>query len=203
MPDEGQADVPASAEPVWIRAFLAADLGAGIRDGLAGVVARLKRSPARVGWVPAENLHITLLFLGDIPAEVGGLAQALGGACGTVEPFEIEIAGLGTFGAPRRPRIVWAGVAEGGERLGVLAANLRAVVSEHGIRTDERAFHPHVTLGRVRPAAATGELLERLERMGHPAFGRVVVDRVLLMRSDLSAAGPRYPVLRQLSLGAA
>ena len=186
-----------------MRAFVAVPLPEPARAALAQELARLQRTGARVGWVAPEHLHVTLLFLGSIfGAQVPALAGALDAAAKTGAPFTLALAGLGYFGAPRSPRVLWAGLSDPEGRLAALQGDLTQRVGALGFPAEQRPFHPHVTLGRVRPGgrAAWPALLAALETAPSGGYGAVAVERVLLMQSHLEAQGVRYTCLHEACL---
>ena len=101
-----------------LRTFLAVDLGPSVRARCVSLQETLGRSGADVKWVEEENLHVTLLFLGEVDArEVLPLSAAVKAVCARHAPFTLRVEGVGCFPNPRRPRVVWAGLTEGGKEL--------------------------------------------------------------------------------------
>ncbi len=194
------ADGPA---PILLRAFVAAPLGEPARALLAAAQERLKRAGAAVGWVRPPAIHLTLLFLGDIAADAAdGLGRALADLAARHAPFAVEIQGMGYFGSPRAPKVIWAGLTGYLQPLLVLQAAVADAVRAAGLRLDARPFKPHLTLGRVRSGRRAADLLGALAECRDRAFGPLEVGRLLLMKSQLTAQGPLYTVLRDCPLGA-
>jgi 2'-5' RNA ligase len=161
----------------------------------------LKTVGARVGWVAPENIHLTLVFLGNIfGAQVAPLSEALDEIAAAVPPFRFAVEGAGSFGSARSPRVVWAGVADPEGRLASLQSRIVGVVKELGIRIEEREFKPHLTLGRVRSSYRAGELTSPLASATNASYGSVDVHRLLLMQSHLEHQGVRYSVLHESAL---
>ncbi len=104
-------------------------------------------------WSPAENLHITLRFAGDIPeTQAEDLESALSAV--SSHAFDVALAGVGTFGDALTINALWAGV-EAGEQLGILHRRCEAATRRAGLKPDTRAWKPHVTLAylnRAEPA---------------------------------------------------
>jgi RNA 2',3'-cyclic 3'-phosphodiesterase len=180
-----------------VRAFVAVEISAEVRQRLAEEQARLRRIGARVGWVAPENIHLTLAFLGDVfPDKIDGLRAALEAVGAATAPLDYVVAGLGYFGSPRAPRVLWAGVTDGAEALGALQHRVDGALRELGCTLEDRPFKAHLTFGRVRGASReAAELAARLDAARDVAYGTVAVERVLLMRSELRPAGPVYTVL--------
>ncbi len=190
MTEAGQGD-----ESV-VRAFVAVELPASVQKGLVKVIEKLRRAGAHVGWTQPDNLHITLAFLGDVAAEQAArLEVLLDLLCAVTAPFDLECAELGTFGSPRSPRIIWAGVEDAPSCLGRLQASLVERLKTGGFRLEDRPFHAHVTIGRVRSGRGVRDLTSELGSVKNTRFGRFRVERLVLMRSLLGPGGPRYTVL--------
>ena len=153
-----------------------------------------------MAWVPPDNVHLTLKFLGGVEtARLGDVEGALGAAAAGHRAFDLEVHGLGAFPTRTRPRVLWAGVSAGGAEAGALAASVDGALAALGFARDGRAFAAHVTLGRVREPRANLRLGAALDTA--EAFGRQRVARVSLMRSELSPKGARYTELASVPLG--
>jgi 2'-5' RNA ligase len=139
-------------------------------------------------WVARDNVHLTLKFLGGVEAaRLDALAGALAGATRACQAFDLTVRGLGAFPTPRRPRVLWAGVDEGGAHVATLARRVDEALQALGFVPEPRAFTAHATLGRLRVPRADPRLAEALAAGG--MYGRQRVDRVALMRSRLSPQG--------------
>jgi 2'-5' RNA ligase len=149
--------------------------------------------------VAADNVHVTLRFLGGVEAgRLDAVIDALAGALAGQPAFDLAITGLGAFPSTTRPRVLWAGIGEGAEAAARLAARIDAALVPLGFEPETRPFSAHVTLGRVRVPRRDARLAETLA--AETAFGRQRVERVSLMRSDLSPRGARYTELTALPL---
>jgi 2'-5' RNA ligase len=192
------------------RLFVAAWLPAPLRQEAAGMLGRLRESEAEVRWVPPENLHVTLQFLGDVEAEraeelVGLLRGALAGA----SAFPLALSGLGTFPARGVPRVVWAGFACGGRELAALASRLERVLVPAGfLAPSDRPFRAHVTLGRPRSRRGgtprgMESLRALLEQLPAPAGEERLLEEVKLAASTLSPRGAHYREVARFPLAPA
>jgi 2'-5' RNA ligase len=190
---------------VNLRLFLALEPSEAVRRRLAALQAELRRGDARdaVRWVAAENVHLTLHFLGAVPEErVAPLAAAARAAAADAVPFALEVAGAGSFPNARRARVVWAGVGGDVGALARLVAALGERLAPLGHVPEARPFSPHLTLGRSRDPRGAPGLAAALAHAGDgapPAAWRV--GEVVLFRSQLSPRGPRYEALARLPLG--
>jgi 2'-5' RNA ligase len=185
-----------------IRAFLAIDLPRGLRPWLAQVLGELQQSRADVRWVAADNIHLTLKFFGNITAEQ---AAAITGAAGEVAaaqtPFELLVTQPGAFPNLRNPRVVWLGL--GGDTLALsqLFYRLEKAFAPMGFPPEDRAFNPHLTLGRVKSPKGRESLVRRLEGLAAPAAAPFKVSEMVLFKSTLTPKGSIYTPLQVIPLG--
>jgi 2'-5' RNA ligase len=185
--------------PQTVRAFVAAPLPPEVTARLGQLQRRLKFPLARAGisWVRPAQIHLTLKFLGDVPAgALGELKQVIAGACAEISPFTLRAETLGTFPASRKPRVIWVGVRGELELLRRLQGHIEAATCRW--RLPEHAeYRPHLTLGRVRhlTAGQTTTLREKLAEFRAAEFGAWRVAEVELVRSELSAAGAEHSSL--------
>ncbi len=134
-----------------MRAFVAVFPPLEVREALAGA-ARELRVAGEVRWIRPENLHLTLKFLGDVVPEDAPdrIAEVLGPLRLRHGPFEARISGFGGFPSARRARIVWAGIGGGSAPLRALALDVESSLEPLGFERENRAYVPHLTLGRAR-----------------------------------------------------
>ncbi len=190
-----------------LRTFVALPLSEAMHEALSRVQRRLRRRiPYGVRWVRTEGIHLTLFFLGEIPAaQVEPISAALTAVARHVPPFTLAVGGLGAFPSPRRPRVLWVGI-EGGEPLTLLHAAVNEALASLGHRPDARPFHPHLTLGRVQrglrrdEVAGIGEAF-RAEMARPLTLGTTPAEAMILFRSILKPSGAEYRPLRRFPLG--
>lgn len=193
------ADGVASGE-TW-RVFIAVDIDDHVRQALALVQAALRDTHPAIRWVPPENLHITLAFLGNLfPDQIAGLANALEITLRPLPAFSCSVAELGTFGPRHSPRVVWVGIQQGADPLIALQKTTAETIRAFGLIAEDHAFHPHLTLGRIRAARDGIALQERLDQFTGKPFGAIRVDRVLVMKSNIRPSGPVYSELYRIRL---
>ena len=191
-----------------LRCFIAIDLSPEVRQLLASLTNRLRALPGQdcMRWVQLESIHLTLEFLGDLPpARVPDVAAMLDQVCPAQVPFQLRVGRLGCFPDARRPRVLWVGLEEPTGSLARLQGAIRKGCADLGLDVDERAFSPHLTLGRVRreagPEAAdfAGKVLGGLEAI---TAGEMAAETVQLYRSELRPAGAVYTRLHSAALAA-
>ncbi len=183
--------------PSRLRTFIAVAVDTFTHDRLVGLQERLAETGVPVKWVEPQNLHITLLFLGEVDArEMPAVCQAVEQGCRGVAPFAMTLAGTGAFPTPRRPRTLIVHVTEGaGELIALHDALERPLMDLGCYRREERAYRPHLTLGRVKGQAAAEPLAAAVKQFERWQGGQTQVREVLVMSSELRPEGPEYTVL--------
>ena len=185
-----------------VRSFLAIELPRTIQKKIEEVQRDLKSSHADVRWVSPERIHLTLKFLGNIDEpKIDPIAKSTEGLTDALSPFPLKVRGLGAFPHFKNPRVIWVGLIDGGVVLSSFQKALEIELEKIGLEPEDRSFHPHLTLGRVKSNRGRDELVGRMERYREEEFGDFQVERVILFRSDLKPSGPIYTPLREIKLG--
>jgi 2'-5' RNA ligase len=181
-----------------MRVFVAVDIPAEIREKLQALLATLRRAPADVRWSRPEGLHITLKFLGEVPA---GDVERVKTALQTIQfqPVPITISGAGFFPNQRAPRVVWLGV-QAGPELGALAAAVEHNLIPLGFAKESRPFSPHLTLGRIRTGNGIDQVRALLKQHEPLQMGSYTAADFFLYESQLSPAGSIYKKLARYPL---
>jgi 2'-5' RNA ligase len=175
-----------------IRSFIAIQLPQELRSALHELALPLQGLSLDVKWVPQNNYHLTLKFLGEIaPGDIRGLDAQLQELADR-ERFNLLLGGWGMFPSPKRPSVLWVGLGGELDTLRQLWTDLEDRLSARGYPR-ERRWHPHITLGRFRSPDRLDSLNARLQQM--PSFDRIgsfTATGLTLMESRLSPAGPSY-----------
>lgn len=183
-----------------VRVFVAIDLSEGVRAALVQAQTRLRAACAHnqdIRWTRPEGLHITLKFLGEIPADqVPALVAALQGV-GPFERFPVEVKGFGFFPDGRHPRVLWAGI-DAPSTLRELAERVDAALSKLDFPPEDRPFRPHLTLARFRTQRPDPALEDALEQVSSTSLGSFEVTEYFLFESRLRASGAEYHKLTGL-----
>jgi len=188
-----------------IRAFVSINVPRRIATTIALLQERLEaRLPKQaVRWTPVGQLHLTLQFLGDVStAHLAELKLALETLCKQSSSFVVRAQELGCFPNLARPRIVWLGLGGDPGRLEQLQAQVDAALQPWAEGSEERRFHPHLTLGRVRNVSPRAARLvgERVKETSPALLSEWRVGEVYLMQSKLSPGGAEHSVLASASL---
>jgi 2'-5' RNA ligase len=186
-----------------LRTFIGVDIGKSIRDRAVALQKSLAEASSEVKWVEPENLHVTLLFLGEVDDRtIPDVCRVVAEETAKHPRFPMTIEKAGCFPHPRRPRILWVGVGEGSEQLRALHDGLEPPLLDLGCyRREERKYSPHITLGRVRSERPADRLAAALAQQAAWRGGQIEVKELLVMSSELTPKGPIYTVLSRASLG--
>ena len=183
-----------------IRAFIAIDLPPEVLQCLDDVSQQLRQElgGAPVRWVPVENIHLTLKFLGDVSeSNIDMLTDFLQSTVSNVKQFEISIGGLGAYPKPHRPRVIWVGV-EAPSELMTAQRSVESEMSRLGYARERRPFNPHLTLGRVSRHSTNQDVSNIADVIKTHTVGYLGCARVTALhiyRSDLKPSGAIYTKL--------
>jgi len=185
-----------------VRLFVAAEIPEALRLRLLEIQAGLKDLPLRVRWVRKEAMHLTFVFLGEVPSSrLEPIAEALARKDALpLGPFRLEARGIGTFPPAGRPRVIWAGLEGDLVAAGRLKSALDAALEPLGFRSEDRGFKPHLTIGRVSEGRGGGDWRPLLQPLTAEAFGSFEVAACVLFESRLFPEGAQYSALKQFSL---
>jgi 2'-5' RNA ligase len=180
-----------------IRAFIAIDLSPDIRRMLEQVTRQLRDQlvDVPIRWVPVDNIHLTLMFLGDVSVKnLEMLTKVLQNEISMHHSFEFSVGGLGAFPNNRHARVLWVGVEAPAELVNV-QRGIETAVSRLGYAREDRPFSAHLTLGRVARNATSKDvhlISEVLESTTVGFLGVTQVDEIHLLKSDLRPTGAIY-----------
>ncbi len=185
-----------------IRSFLAIKLDLETVEALTKAQRRLRdrcrEMGAKVAWVPPPNMHVTMRFLGAVTEPMAfALKERLEQHVRTMAPFELTTAGLGAFPSVSKPRVIWAGLTEGADTISRLYSVMNERLEEAGFALDDKPFHAHVTLGRIKGGDVEA-LASCLTDLEDEVFGSTVVRNLYCYRSDLSPQGAEHHTIWRL-----
>ena len=186
-----------------VRVFCAVELPQEVRARAAEHASRLRErfTEVRASWPHADNLHLTLKFLGGIAqTRVEALSNAASRAAGSIQPFGLTLEGAGAFPPRGVARVLWLGINDSSGALARLQNNLEGECAAAGFAREERPFHPHLTLARIRAPQGARELARLHRETGFAAI-EFPVTELVLMRSDLGAGGSRYTEISRHEFG--
>lgn len=184
-----------------MRAFIAIDLDPGLKAAVGDLLRALEATRADVRWTGPGGFHLTLKFLGQIDdAKADRVKAVLKGAASRHKSFGLRLAGTGAFPSERGPRVLWAGI-EAGPELAALQGDLEKELEAEGFPREDRAFKPHLTLGRVKGRDRLDKAMTELAKRGGDDFGGMTVVKVALFESRLRPEGAEYRIIDEAPLG--
>ena len=181
---------------VW-RIFCAVELPDEVRARLQEHIVRLRKEvpDAAASWSRVENIHLTLKFFGNV--EVDRIAKISAAATRTTEQFsqfEIEVGKTGVFPRPSRAQVLWIGVNDPSGNLSALQKTFETECAAAGFEKEDRAYHPHLTIARLRKPESARRLAETHLNMNFEPIA-VKLNDLIIFRSELSSKGSRYTAL--------
>ena len=185
-----------------LRLFIAIETPNELVPRIGAIRDRLKESNADVKWEPDGKLHATLKFLGNTDEKLlPEIVSYLEGVGQRFSQLNVKYSGVGCFPNRRSPRVVWVGMEDLANALGPLHRDIDAALLDLGFEKEERAFHAHVTLGRVKSDRGISSLIRMMESITFESQP-VLIREVALIKSDLKPIGSVYTTLKTFPLGA-
>jgi RNA 2',3'-cyclic 3'-phosphodiesterase len=188
-----------------IRSFVAIEVEDPARAAIVAYLAVLRENIAGIAWTPPENLHVTLKFLGSVaPERLHALAEPLATLAAAWPTFVVTFTGVGAFPGATRPRVLWIGAHA--PELEPLARGVDVASIVAGLAAEDRPYHPHVTLGRVRAtkvprgnASDAAAMRAALAADRRRELGVSDARALVLFRSDTGPAGARHTPLARFA----
>jgi 2'-5' RNA ligase len=167
---------------------------------LAAIRDRLMAAGAEGQWEPIGKLHVTVKFLGDTDEDLlPDVVYSLERCCQGVSPLLVKYSALGCFPNSRAPRVVWVGMNDLRGNLSPLKARIEDTFASLGFEKEDRPFHPHVTLGRVKGLKNVQRLIRIMESITFESQPVEIRD-VALVKSELKPGGSIYTTLKRIPL---
>jgi len=188
------------------RVFVGLPLSDEAVRGVRRVMKRLERKHWKVRWEPESKWQVTVVFIGEVRnvQEVRKVQRVVRKVCGGMDEFELGFKGLGAFPDLLLPRVIWLGLNGDLKSLYRLVGEIRNQLASSGWEFENKAFRPHVTLGKVRRDCGRKERLsmggEVAKMRRFDLEHRWVVDRVVVYMSVLRQGGLEYKVLNESRL---
>jgi RNA 2',3'-cyclic 3'-phosphodiesterase len=174
-----------------MRLFVALEIPPEVRENLAALLKSLREASPQTRWVRPKNLHVTLKFIGEVPAaKLADIRGALAGVR-SEQPVVLDFRGLGFFPNEKRPRVFWEGI-EASPNLKTLAAEIDGATEKLGIAREWRPFSPHLTLARFEPPRLPETLRVAIHENAEREFGSLRTSEFHLIASKLKPSGAEY-----------
>ena len=194
---------PRDPHPAATRTFIAIEMPVKVKDLIASHVERLKGLvPRGVKWVDPQTCHLTLAFLGNVPNDrLSTLFRIVDAVAADSPSLHLKTGLLGAFPNPNRPRVVWLGLEGDTQLLAVTQHRLQEALETDGFPREQRAFKPHITLGRARGKGFIPLPEPALNDQAKDTLPFEVRD-IMLMSSILTPSGPIHTPLHSALLSA-
>lgn len=187
-----------------LRCFISIELDEPVKKSITEAAALLKTEKVDVNWVAEEKLHLTLKFLGDTDEGLlSRIKEELLRVSSVHTPFNIKVYGAGVLPDIRRPRVVFIGLdikIDLADSLKGLQRDIEETMASLGFKKDDRLFHPHLTIGRVKSPKGKEQLLKMIETLKGRDFGIIYVKKISLMKSELKPRGAQYTYITEFDL---
>jgi 2'-5' RNA ligase len=183
-----------------MRTFIAVDTPENIKRKMTEVQSELKRSEADVKWETSNKFHITIKFLGERKETmVDDIIGKIQDVSSKFSPFALQYEKVGCFPNMKNPRVIWIGCRDMTQNLSKIKIMLDEELKQFGFEAEDRAFHPHITLGRVKSQSGIKNLIPIIENL---TFKSEVIEcrQILIMKSVLKPSGSEYSILQSVTL---
>jgi len=181
-----------------LRCFIALDLLETAQNQLTIIQNQLKLADGRARWIPSQNLHITLRFLGNHPPKrLEQISNTLTDLFYQAHAFTIVIDALDAFPDSKEPRVIWAGVSDENNQLQSIFQHLNNGLARLGLPKDRDKFIPHITLARCRNAAEITSTAQAIKKVPIKPI-RTLISRMTFYQSTLNTLGVSYTPIRSI-----
>jgi 2'-5' RNA ligase len=178
-----------------VRLFIAIEIPGDIRNEIASFLKEIRGIAPEAKWVRAENLHVTLKFLGETnAARIGSIERALG-SIRSAKPVTMAFGSLGYFPNEKRARVLWVGM-EASQNLKVLAEDIDRALHQLGFPLEARPFMPHLTLARLDSPGLPQRLASAVNAHASRSFGSLATKELHLIESKLKSTGAEYTTVK-------
>lgn len=187
-----------------VRVFIAVPVDIKTLRRVSDLQETLKKIDAGIRWVNPKNLHLTLLFLGDVMEDrLPDYYRVLERCALKVPNFHLSFQGLGSFPDVKRPRVLWVGVKKGKDEMTQLAQFIKISLWKAGFLEEKEVkqkYSPHLTIGRVKSRKNLPELIQQVEEHKDFCTGPQKISEMQFMKSQLTRSGPIYTVVKKINL---
>ena len=188
--------------PDTIRTFIAVEIPENIISGIRDLQQDLKAYGVDIRWIRPENIHLTLKFLGDVPAaDMDSIFRVISRTAEGGSPISLQAKGIGVFPGVKRPRILWVGLTGQLELLSRLQKTLDSNLKGIAFSPEKRPFKGHLTIGRIKTKMNSKIFVDALMAFRRFESETFVADRIVLFKSELKPNGAEYTDLASATLG--
>jgi 2'-5' RNA ligase len=183
-----------------VRTFIAFDTPSEIKEEICKIQSTLKEQRAEVRWESRNKFHVTIKFLGEVEENIlPSVISAVKTITAQYHPFPVIYENVGAFPSKNRPRVLWVGCSNTDQQLIRMKDQLDQALKPYGFDIEDRQFHPHVTLGRVKLPSGLKNLIQTLENVTFEPRQVSIAD-ILVVKSILKPGGSEYSTLATIHL---
>ena len=183
-------------EELSVRVFIAVPLPADLKAKLAALQQEFRSLPLEAAWPREAGFHITLKFLGEVNStQIGPIGACMTATAQHYGPFSLWLSGVGVFPHESSPRVLWVGVRDVTGALKQIQQTLDVRLTQIGYPPEDRPFAPHLTIARLKRISRRGEFLATLKAHHEEVLGRLDIDHIELVESQLRPSGARYSIV--------
>ena len=184
-----------------MRTFIAVDLDDRLKTHFIHIIKKLDTGDRGLKWITRQGMHITLKFLGEISeSQKSDVERVLDKVTNKHSSFLLKFRGTGAFPQnSKNPSVLWIGL-DKNEALETLHADIEEELAGLGFPKDNRPFHPHLTLCRIKKKSQLHPVLSRHQQNHREHFGDIIVKKVIYYKSTLMPTGAKYTVLSEHGL---
>jgi RNA 2',3'-cyclic 3'-phosphodiesterase len=154
----------------------------------------------KIRWVPPDNLHVTLKFLGNTPEEkIPTISEVITNSVASIKPLMVEFANCGIFGSRYKPRVIWFGIKEN-EELKKIGLGIIDNLNDAGFAKDRQNFVPHLTIGRITKIIDKHMFNDVIGKVKNVHHQETIIDKVILYESVITSNSPTYNVIKSFPL---
>ncbi len=183
-----------------MRCFLGTELPQGVKKNVGEARDLFGSLDADIKVVKDENLHLTVKFLGQIKERDISKVDVLENRLEDLEPFDLEIRGMGSFPNMDYMKVLWVGAGKGGRRFKEIISKTDKALVKKGFKKDKNDPVPHITIGRVKSGRNKELIRSKLKEWEDRNFGSMKVNNITLFESNLTPDGPIYKKIKDYEL---
>ena len=187
-----------------MRLFVAVEIPSAVRENLVALIEELRAASTaakpnmRPRWAPADNLHVTLKFIGNVDEDMASRIREELKRVRTEAPVDLQVSGLGFFPGEKRPAVLWAGI-QTSTNLPPLVSDIEIRLEKFGVAREKREFKPHLTLARFNPPGISDELRAAVHANSSREFGATRTGEFHLFESKTRPTGAVYTCLESFT----
>ena len=186
-----------------VRSFIAIETPEEIRNKIFETFDRVRRQTSGIKWAEPAGMHLTLKFLGDVEASLieEEIIPRLDLSLSPESSLQLTVGGVGLFPSLHKPRVFWVGI--GGDAVGLkrIQSKIERDLKDLPVHHEDREFHPHLTLGRIKAPNSKNLWAKILEEYEKIDFGSFAAGSIVLFKSELTRAGANYTKLKEFKFG--